>query len=105
MTYFIKKIRSKLRIGFNFGIGRSFGKISVHHKGCFKVKNYKCLDFIRRINSYGFIFRIFKSNIFTSFLALVIYENGLSNYILLSENINKDILFFQEVNLKLVSHY
>jgi len=81
--YFL--IKKKLRLGFQFGVGRSFGRISVYHRGGRLRKSFIFVDFFRRINSYGFIFKIIKTSLFTSFLGLIIYENGLTNYIILSE--------------------
>jgi len=90
--YFL--ITKKLRIGFQFGVGRSFGRISVFHRGGRLRKSFIFVDFFRRINSFGFIFKIIKTSLFTSFLGLIIYENGLTNYIILSENSKVNNLLF-----------
>jgi len=107
--YFNLFLSKKLRVGFIFGSGRSFGLISVHHRKCRTVKKAFYVDFFKRINSYGFIFKIIKTSLFTSFIGLIIYENGLSNYILLSENVNVDnILFsgsFIKKSVKLLKGY
>lgn len=77
-SYFKFLISKKLRIGFNFGSGRSFGLISIHHRGGRLKKSIYNIDFFKRINSFGFISKILKTSLFTSFVGLIIYENGLS---------------------------
>lgn len=82
-------ISKKLKFGFVSKSGRNFsGKICVYHKGGGNKKCHLLVDFIRRVNSYGFIFKIIKHSLFSSLIGLIIYENGLSSYILLSENNN-----------------
>ena len=48
--FFISK---KLRIGFHFGVGRSFGRISIHHCGGGQRKKSIFVDFFRRIILMG----------------------------------------------------
>ena len=67
-------ISKKLRIGFQFGVGRSFGRISIHHRGGYSRKSLIFIDFFRRINAFGFIYKIIKTSLFTSFVGLIIYE-------------------------------
>jgi len=88
------KIKLKLKVGFNFGVGRSHGKITIFHRGGSSKKTIDIIDFFRRINSYGFIFKIVKTSLFTSFLGFIIYENGLSNYILLSDKVNINSIIY-----------
>lgn len=83
--YFLKKY---LRIGYVSASGRNFlGKICIAHRGGGLKRNKFYVDFFRRANMFGYLFKIKKVTWFTGFLGLIIYQNGLSNYVLLSENI------------------
>ena len=94
-NYFFHNLDKKLRIGFVKTSGRNFsGKVCVHHKGGGNKRSIYFVDFFRRINSYGFILKVVKTSLFNSFLGLVVYENGLTNYIILSENIKKNSKIF-----------
>lgn len=88
LYYHFKLLRKYLRYGFISACGRNFnGLICVRHKGgANKCKHYN-VDFFRRINCFGYISRIQQTSLFTGYLGLIIYQNGLSNYILLSENL------------------
>ena len=55
--FFISK---KLRIGFHFGVGRSFGRISIHHCGGGQRKKSIFVDFFRRIILMGLFLRLLK---------------------------------------------
>lgn len=87
--YLFYKLNKKLRYGSTNCTGRNnTGKITVYHKsGGIKSKKY-FVDFYRRINSVGYIVKIIKVRNYSSFLGLVIYENGLSSYIIISDNNN-----------------
>lgn len=90
-NYFFHNLDKKLRIGFLKSSGRNFsGRICVHHRGGGNKRCIYFVDFFRRINSYGFILKVIKTSLFTSFLGLVVYENGLTNYIIISENIKEN---------------
>jgi len=88
LEYSFKMIERYLRFGYISSAGRNFtGIICVHHRGGgTKKRGYK-VDFYRRLNCLGFLVKILKTSVFTGFLGLVLYQNGLINYILLSENI------------------
>lgn len=45
------------------------------------------IDNFRRVNSFGYIIKILKTPFYTSFLGLVVFQNGLSSYILLADNL------------------
>ena len=66
--------------------GRNFfGRICVYHKGgLMSVKGF-ILDRLRRINQGGVILRVFKVNGISSYLGLILYNNGLSSFISLSQ--------------------
>lgn len=94
-NYFFHNLEKKLRIGFVKTSGRNFsGKVCVHHKGGGNKRSIYFVDFFRRINSYGFILKVVKTSLFNSFLGLVVYQNGLTNYIILSENVKKNSKIF-----------
>jgi large subunit ribosomal protein L2 len=50
---------------------------------------YLRVDRYRYINKFGLIFRIIYHFFFTGFVGLILYSNGLSSFILLSENVKK----------------
>jgi len=59
----------------------------MHHR-CGGVKrNYCLIDFYRRINSFGIIYKIIKDLNRTAYLGSIIYENGLFSFIILSEGL------------------
>lgn len=75
-------------IGTNAKSGRNQkGIICVHHRFGGNKRKFFHIDFFRRINNYGFIYKIIKDTRRTSFIGGIIYENGLFGYIILSENV------------------
>jgi len=87
LTYTFKIITKFLRFGYIPSSGRNFsGVICIRHKGGSHMKKSYFIDFFRRINLFGFVSKIIKSINFTGFLGLIIYQNGLSCYNLLSEH-------------------
>jgi ribosomal protein L2 len=88
LYYFFFSVNKKFTIGSRPLAGRNFsGTICVHHKSGGNKNKYFFVDFYRRLNSFGYIYKIIKSSNFTAFLGGVIYENGLFSYIILSENL------------------
>jgi len=88
LKYFFFNINKKIIIGTNSKAGRNnLGTITVHHKCGGNKRNFINVDFFRRINNYGFVYKIIKDSRRTSFLGGIIYENGLFSYIILAENI------------------
>jgi len=88
INYFFFEINKKISIGTRPLSGRNFsGKICVHHKAGGNKNKYIFIDFFRRLNIYGYLYKIFKSFYRTSFIGGIIYENGLFSYIILSENL------------------
>jgi large subunit ribosomal protein L2 len=88
LNYFIFSINKKVSIGTRPLSGRNFlGTICVHHQSGGNKKNYLYVDFYRRINSFGYIYKIIKCPNRTGYLGSIIYENGLFSYILLSEGL------------------
>jgi len=98
INYFFFKINNKLSFGIRPLSGRNFtGKICVRHRegGC--RKSYYLIDFFRRLNMLGFIYKIISNSIRTGFLGGIIYENGLFSYILLSENVKVGSLIYSGI--------
>ena len=89
LKYSLFKHTSRLlRVGTFFLGGRNFsGAICVQHRSGGSKHNYYLIDFFRRVNSFGKIFKIVKDINRTAFLGAVIYENGLFSYIILSEGL------------------
>jgi len=82
---YLNFINKRLTVGFFSAAGRNYsGKICIHHKANGNKTSY-LVDFFRRLNSYGRIKKIVKIKVFSAFLGLVIYQNGLSSYILISD--------------------
>jgi large subunit ribosomal protein L2 len=88
-NYFFFSLTKKLRIGLQPNSGRNFsGHICVHSRRGGIKRNYIFVDFYRRVNSFGRICKIIKIPLFSSFLAGVLYDNGLFSYILLADNVS-----------------
>lgn len=84
---FISNITKKFHFGYLTSSGRAFhGQITVHHRANGNKLKYLKLDYFRRLNAWGWIIKIFKNSFYTSFIGLILYENGLSNFIILSES-------------------
>lgn len=85
LYYYLSK---NLKVGTSFTGGRNHtGHICIHHRSGGVKRNYCLIDYFRRINSFGVIFKIIKDLNRTAFLGAIIYENGLFSYIILSEGI------------------
>ena len=93
--YVFKKFDKIFSKGFVVISGRNFlGRICVQHKGGGVKTKYRNLDIFRNINQFGFILRIFKDYYRTGFIGLILYEDGLLNFILLAEGIEKGSRIF-----------
>jgi large subunit ribosomal protein L2 len=66
------------------------------------------VDYFRRLNLLGFILKIQKVPFYTGNLGLIIYQNGLSNFILLAEDlklgdyifVGTQLIFDKEISCK-----
>jgi len=86
--YIYSNLFKRLKIGITFIGGRNnSGHICVHHQSGGIKRSYILIDFFRRINSFGHIYKILKDLNRTAFLGGIIYENGLFSYIILTEGI------------------
>ena len=89
LNFYCQNIISKIR---KFGIlshgGRNFlGRVCVKGRGGGKKNVYRLIDFFRRINKLGKILKIIYDCNRTSYIALVLYENGLNSFIIATENL------------------
>src|SRR5579884_2966724 len=89
LKFYCKKIISKLiRFGIVSQSGRNFlGRICVKGRGGGNKKNYRLIDFFRRINLSGKILKILYDCNRTSYIALILYKNGLNSFIIVTENL------------------
>lgn len=89
LNYTIKKALKKLNLGVLSKNGRNgFGRICVFHRGGGNLKKYRLIDFHRRLNLFGYVYKILYDPNRTSFIGLIFYENGLFSYIILSDNMS-----------------
>jgi large subunit ribosomal protein L2 len=89
IIFYLKK---KLIKGLKSTGGRNFlGRVCIKGKSLCNSstkKIYRYLDFYRRINKIGLLLKVFYDPNRTGKIGLIIYENGLSAYILLQKGIN-----------------
>jgi ribosomal protein L2 len=89
-AFFFSNLLKSFKCGLASAAGRNFlGRICVHHQGGRKRKMFLKIDRYRYLNKFGFIFRILTHLFFKGFIGLIIYKNGLLNFILLSEGVQK----------------
>lgn len=95
VNYLFRTLTKKLKLGFLPSSGRNFtGRICIHHRGGGKKRCLYKIDFIRRINCFGLVLKRIKISFYSAFIGLIIYENGLSSYILLSNLVEEDMRLF-----------
>jgi ribosomal protein L2 len=51
------------------------------------------VDLNRRINCYGQVLKIIKLAYYSSFIGFIVYTNGLTSYIILSDNMNEEKVY------------
>lgn len=87
LNYCFYIINKKLRVGFISAAGRNFsGRICVYHRSGGHKRNSYRVDFYKRLNCFGVILKIIKTSFYSSFVGLILYENGFFSYQLLAEN-------------------
>lgn len=87
-NFIFYKINKTFKIWLNNSAGRNFyGRICVHHRSSGHKKLYKCIDLQRKINCLGLVLQIQRSNFFTSYIAMILYQNGLISYCLISADV------------------
>jgi large subunit ribosomal protein L2 len=85
INFFFFRLKKKCFIGLVNSGGRNFlGRITVFHRGGGKKFSYIYLDRFRRLNQYGCVYKVLKVRNFSSFIGLILYDNGLASFILLS---------------------
>src|SRR5581483_1533019 len=98
----INHLRKNLIKGFKSTGGRNFlGRVCTKGKGLCNSstkKMYRYIDFYRRINKKGLLLnRCYDPNR-TGCIGLVLYENGLTSYILLQKNLKiYDIIYSGDI--------
>jgi len=86
LTYVLVKATHRFKIGIFKRSGKNFsGKTCVFHRGGGNKKFYRSIDFYRRLDSFGFICSIFYDPNRSSYIGMVLYDNGFFSFITLSE--------------------
>lgn len=101
LKYIFSIFDKKLSIGIRPKSGRNFsGKICVHHKYSGIKNQYIYIDFYRRINNFGYLYKIIKTSYRTAFIGGIIYVNGLFSYIIISEKSKIGSLIYSGIKKK-----
>lgn len=88
LCYVMGRATKKLHWGTFSRKGRNFlGRICVFHRGSGNIRKYRLLDFSRRLNLFGKIYKIICDPNRTAFIALVLYDSGFFSYILSAEGL------------------
>src|SRR4029078_220740 len=89
LKYIFFNLNKKIKVGNNLRSGRNFsGVICVHHRfGGNKIKRFN-IDWYRRIELYGYVYKIIIDNNRTAYIGSIIYENGLYANIILSDKVS-----------------
>lgn len=78
----------RFKRGFMNKGGRNFtGKITVYHRGGGLKRNYRVIDYWRRVDQQGVVLEIVTDPFRNTYFALVLYNNGLISYILAVEGL------------------
>lgn len=86
LKYIVKYFNKNLSIGLCKKGGRNLsGKICVKGRGGGNKLVYRHIDFLRRINQFGIIIKKFYDRIRTATIGLIVYDNGVSSFTILSE--------------------
>jgi large subunit ribosomal protein L2 len=88
VKFFFFKHFKKILIGLSSSGGRNIlGRICVYHQGGGNKRRFKLIDRFRRVNQYGYIFKILSDKIQTAFIGMILYVNGLVSFITLSDGV------------------
>lgn len=88
-NYIIKKFNKKIRVGILSNTGRNnTGRICVSGRRSGNKHKYRYLDYYRRVNNFGYILKLVKDSVWTSFIGCILYKNGLISSILVSEGVD-----------------
>jgi large subunit ribosomal protein L2 len=92
--YSIKFLKKKLIKGIKETGGRNFlGRVTIRGQGGGDKRLYRYIDYYRRLNQFGMVVSILYDPNRTCKIGLVLFENGLSSFIL----IQKDVIIGQIV--------
>jgi len=87
--YFFNFIKKLLIKGLKRQGGRNFlGRVCIRGIGGGNKRLYRYIDFYRRLNQFGKIVKIFKDPNRSARIALLLYVNGLCNYIIIQKNVS-----------------
>jgi len=84
--YFFNKLKKILNKGYSSKGGRNIhGRICIRGQGAVNKRIYRFIDFFRRLNLRGRVINIIYDPNRTARLAVLIYVNSFSSYILLQK--------------------
>ena len=91
----LKKLKRLYKTRLTNINGRNnLGRICVYHRGGGPINIYSKVDFIRNINSFGIVIKIYKFFRYSAFIGLIYYYNGLVAKTLIPDEIKlRDIIF------------
>jgi large subunit ribosomal protein L2 len=93
--FFVNIIKKKLVRGLKSNGGRNFlGRVCFRGQGGGNKKLYRFIDFYRRLNQFGKIYKIFKDPNRNSRIGLVIYANGLSSFLIIQKNMKINTIIY-----------
>jgi large subunit ribosomal protein L2 len=93
--YFYYNLKNKLIKGLKNKAGRNFyGRICIQGRGCGNKRNYRFIDFIRRLNYFGKIIKIYRDPIRTAKISLILYSNGLMSFSLIQKDIKINSIIY-----------
>lgn len=76
--FFFLHFLKRSSFGLHHTGGRNFlGRVCVHHKGGGLKRRFLLLDRYRRLEQYGYIFKLFRGTFKSPFFGLLLYDNGL----------------------------
>jgi len=95
LNYICIKVSNKLKRGTCRRTGRNFsGKICVFHRGGGNKRTYRYVDFYRRCGLYGAICEQQLDPNRSAHVGLILYDNGLFAYIILSDGVALGLKIF-----------
>ena len=84
-NFFLYTLTKKISFGLLNGSGRNFlGRVVIKGRGGGLKRSFRKIDFFRRVNQFGRIFRVVFDTVRSALLAFVLYNNGLSSLIIMS---------------------
>ena len=93
--YFFIKLHKHMRWCSKSAAGRNFlGRICVFHQGGGSKRLASYIDNYRRINTYGYVLKIYKQRNKTAYIGTLWYLNGLISNITLAEQVYVGSLIF-----------